>query len=187
MMDRREAIRRTALVMGGLVSAPAILGVLNGCTPEPGLQWLPRFLTKDEARMVEQMADIIIPETDTPGAKQVGVPQFIDRMINDVYSAVNKEKFKDSLAKFEEDVNAEFGKAFNKLKPEQQEAYIKKINEVAVNARADHYFFMTVKELTVLGFFTSQVGATQVLQHKPVPGEQRGCVPLAEVGKTWSM
>jgi gluconate 2-dehydrogenase gamma chain len=187
MMDRREAIRRTALVMGGLVSAPAILGVLNGCTAEPGLQWLPRFLTKDEAKMVEQMAGIIIPETDTPGARQVGVPQFIDRMINDVYSDVNKEKFKNDLAKFEEDVKSEFGKIFLKLKPEQQEAHIKKINEVAVNARADHYFFMTVKELTVLGFFTSQVGATQVLQHKSVPGEQRGCVPLSEVGKTWSM
>ncbi len=187
MMDRREAIRRTALVMGGIVSAPAILGVLNGCTPEPGLQWLPRFLTKDEARMVEQMADIIIPETDTPGAKEVGVPQFIDRMINDVYSTEKKEKFKNGLLKFEEDVNAEYGKAFSKLKPEQQEAYIKKVNDVAVKAPADHYFFMTVKELTVLGFFTSQVGATQVLQHKSVPGEQRGCVPLAEVGKTWSM
>lgn len=187
MMDRREAIRRTALLMGGVVSAPAIMGVLNGCTPEPGLQWLPRLMSKEQAQMVEQMADIIIPETDTPGAKEVGVPQFIDRMMHEVYTAENKEKFLAGLEKFNEDAKAEYGKVFIKLKPEQKEAFLRKVNEVAVNNRADNYFFMTVKELTLLGFFTSQVGATQVLQHKSVPGEQRGCVPLAEVGKTWSM
>ncbi|MFZ5999973.1 MAG: gluconate 2-dehydrogenase subunit 3 family protein, partial [Bacteroidota bacterium] len=50
----------------------------------------------------------------------------------------------------------------------------------------DRPFILMTKELTVSGFFTSEVGATQVLQYAPVPGAYHGCVPLAEVGKTWA-
>jgi gluconate 2-dehydrogenase gamma chain len=86
IMDRREALKRTAWLMGGVVSAPAIVGILKGCTAKPTIDWKPVFLTEDQAALVTQVADVIIPKTDTPGAKDAGVPSFIDLMLKDVYS-----------------------------------------------------------------------------------------------------
>ena len=67
---------------------------------------------------------------------------------------------------------------------------MKKVHDEAVNAEADNErpFILTLKELTMLGFFTSEPGASQVLQYSPVPGAYKGCVPVSEAGngKTWA-
>ena len=57
---------------------------------------------------------------------------------------------------------------------------------VTEKLRSDKSFVMAMKELTMLGFFTSQPGATQVLQYEAVPGGYSGCQPLSEVGRTWA-
>ena len=80
-MDRREALKRTAWIMGGVVSAPAIMGVLKGCVAKPTIDWKPVFLSEDQGILVSEVAEIIIPKTDTPGAKETGVPGFIDLML----------------------------------------------------------------------------------------------------------
>ena len=74
MIDRREALKRTAMLMGGALSSSAIAGVLQGCTAQPELNWQPKFLTEDQGRLVAEVAERIIPKTDTPGAKDAGVP-----------------------------------------------------------------------------------------------------------------
>ena len=78
LMNRRELLQRVAMLMGGAISAPAVLGVLNGCAPKPTSSWQPLFLSKEEGAMVEAVSDLIIPRTGTPGAREVGVPTFID-------------------------------------------------------------------------------------------------------------
>ena len=102
-MDRREALRRTALLMGGIVSAPAIMGVLNGCTAKPTIDWKPVFLSQDQSIIVTQVADIIIPKTDTPGAKEAGVPAFIDLMLKDCYSKEDQDRFLAGIQSFDEE------------------------------------------------------------------------------------
>ncbi len=92
-MDRREALKRTAWIMGGVVSAPAIMGVLKGCAAKPTIDWKPVFLSEDQGILVSQVAEIIIPKTDTPGAKETGVPGFIDLMLKDVYSKEDQDRF----------------------------------------------------------------------------------------------
>ena len=193
-MDRREALKRTALLMGGMVSAPAIMGVLKGCTPKPGIDWKPVFLNEDQASIVSTVSDIIIPRTDTPGARDVGVPSFIDQMLREVYSAEDQEDFTKGLAAFDEQAKAEYGDTFADLDDEDQAAFVKKVHDEAVNAEssddpeAKRPFILNMKELTLLGFFTSEAGATQVLQYVPVPGAYKGCIPLSEAGngKAWA-
>jgi len=102
-MDRREAIKRTALLMGGVVSASAIAGVLNGCAAKPSIDWKPVFLSKDQANIVSEIAEIIIPKTDTPGAKETGVPAFIDLMLKEVYAKEDQDRFLAGLKAFDED------------------------------------------------------------------------------------
>lgn len=193
-MDRREALRRTALLMGGIVSAPAIMGVLKGCTAKPGIDWKPVYLNDDQASLVSQVAEIIIPKTDTPGAKEVGVPSFIDQILKEVYSKEDQEWFSTGLQSFNDEAKKAYGDEFSDLDDEEQQAFVKKIHEEAVQAeRATQPaprrpFILMMKELTMLGFFTSEVGATQVLQYDPVPGAYKGCIPLSEAGngKTWA-
>jgi len=186
-MDRREAIRKAAMLMGGVISAPAIMGVLNGCTAKPTIDWKPSFLTEDQGILITRVSDIIIPATDTPGAKDVGVPGFIDVMVKDVYTKEDQDRFLDGLTAFNEGAEKKYGDPFIELSPEQQLEYTKEVHALALNEKAPQRpFILMTKELTLLGFFTSEPGATQVLQYDPVPGAYHGCVPLEEVGKTWA-
>lgn len=194
-MDRREAIKRTALIMGGIVSAPAIMGVLKGCTAKPSLDWKPVYLSENEASIISQIAEIIIPKTDTPGAKEVGVPGFIDLMMKDVYSKEDQDHFKNGMKAFDDEAKKAYGEdSFNDLDAGQQLEFVKKQHDAAIAAeKSDNKpkkrpFILMMKELTMLGFFTSEVGATQVLQYDPVPGAYKGCIPLSEAGngRTWA-
>ena len=188
-MDRREALRKTAMLMGGVVSVPAIMGILNGCVAKPSVNWKPLFFSEDQATLISQVSEIIIPKTDTPGAKDVGVPQFIDLMLKDVYAAEDQGKFIDGLNAFDEAVIKEYGDRFIELDDEKQVSFVKKVHDEAQKSDSgweNRSFILKVKELTLLGFFTSEPGATQVLQYEPVPGEYKGCIPLSEVGKTWA-
>jgi gluconate 2-dehydrogenase gamma chain len=192
-MDRREALRRTAWIMGGVISAPAMMGILKGCTAKPSIDWKPVFLTEDQGIIVSQVADIIIPKTDTPGARDVGVPSFIDLMLKDCYSKGDQDTFIAGLKEFDENAKKEHGDVFISLEPDKKLEYVNKVHVAALEARkADpktpRPFILTMKELTMLGFFTSEVGAKEVLQYVAVPGEYKGCIPLSEAGngKTWA-
>ena len=193
-MNRREAIERTALILGYAVSAPAMMGVLKGCKAAPELAYKPVFFTEDQARTVGEVAEIIIPKTETPGAKEAGVPAFIDLMLKDVYPQQDKDRFVAGLLEFEQQTTKMYGDAFIDLDPVKQREWVKKVHDAAIEVykkldekgRKDKPFILMTKELTMLGFFTSEPGATKVLQYNPVPGAYHGCLPLAEVGKAWA-
>lgn len=195
-MNRRELIQHVAYLMGGAVSAPAILGVLSGCTARANANWTPQVLTGPQADLVAEVAEIIIPRTDTPGAKDVGVPAFIDAMLKDAYTAADRSRYIAGLSELDAAAQLEHQGRFINLEPEQQRSLVQRVHDEAVThertlttpAQLARPFILMTKELTLLGFFTSQVGATQVLQYDPVPGAFRGCVPLAEAGngKTWA-
>ncbi|MCU0356894.1 MAG: gluconate 2-dehydrogenase subunit 3 family protein [Cyclobacteriaceae bacterium] len=180
-MNRREVIKRTALLMGGAVSAPAMLGILQGCTAKPGVDWNPEFFTQEQAFVISEIAEIIIPKTDTPGAKDAGVPSFIEQMVAKAYSDENREKFMTALQEFTTESN------FLKLSSEKRTEYVYAEHEKAIKENIQpRPFVMTMKELTMLGFFTSKSGATEVLRYEAVPGKYNGCMPLSEVGRTWA-
>ncbi|HMJ70531.1 MAG TPA: gluconate 2-dehydrogenase subunit 3 family protein [Cyclobacteriaceae bacterium] len=201
-MNRREAIQRTALALGYTISAPLISAVLHGCKAKPDLAFKPVFLDEEQGRLVSAIAETIIPRTNTPGAVDAGVPGFIDDLLANVYSSEQQKAFTDGLTAFAEEAKSEIGDAFIDATPEQQLGFVKKKNTEALSGGSgsgsqsegwwaagmgsSKPFFLEVKELTILGFFTSEAGATQVLQYKQVPGPFQGCVPLAEVGKAWA-
>lgn len=188
-MDRREAIKRTAWIMGGAVSAPAIMGVLKGCAAKPTIDWKPVFLSEEQGVLVSQVAEIIIPKTDTPGAIDTGVPGFIDLMLKDTYKKEDQDRFLEGLIAFDAQAEEEYGDPFIELSAENQAAFVKKVHDAAVGeSNNSRPFILMAKELTMLGFFTSEAGATQVLQYVAVPGSYNGCIPLSEAGngKTWA-
>lgn len=199
-MNRREAIERAALIMGYAITGPALAGVLNGCKASPEQTFKAEFLNDDQASMVSIISEMIIPRTETPGAIDVGVPSFIDQMVKNIYPKESKDRFLKSLNDFNDGAREIEGKTFLECNDDQRLSYFTRQHEEAINKttgsdstgwwnagmESNKPFVLELKELTLLGFFTSEAGATQVLQYKQVPGPYQGCVPLATVGKTWA-
>jgi hypothetical protein len=188
-MNRRDAIKKTSLLLGGVLSASAITGMMSGCKAEPKIDWKPRFFTISEADIVEAIAGRIIPATDTPGAIDAGVPGFMDTMLAEFFQGNEKAIFKEGLKQVEADAQATYHKSFVKLTPEQQDEMLTKYDLEAYpkdRKPEEPVFFRMMKELTVLGFCTSELGATKFLKYDPVPGSYRGCVPYSEVGAAWA-
>ncbi len=193
LMDRREALRKTAMLMGAAISAGAFAGIMQGCKATPELTYTPSFFTEDQARVISELAEAIIPKTDTPGAKEAGVPGFIDQILKECYKKEDQDRFITGLAEFDAACASANGDSFVYLSPEKQFEFAKAQNDAAIasakeNPTAPRPFFLMAKELTLLGFFTSEPGATQVLQYVAVPGAYKGCIPLSEAGngKTWA-
>ncbi len=192
-MNRREAIKRAAILMGGTLSASAMLGILNGCKADKVADdWTPAFFTAEEGEIVKQMAERIFPRTDTPGAIDAGVHGFIDTMMAEFYQEPEKKRFREGLQRVEADAKSTFGKSFVQLSPEQMDELLTRYDQEAFGGERENrreeppHFWAMMKELTTLGFFTSEVGATEVLIYDPVPGVYQGCIPFEEVGKTWA-
>jgi gluconate 2-dehydrogenase gamma chain len=228
-IDRREALRRTALLLGGTISAPTLAAMLGGCeTPAAGRTgWTPRALSDAQSAQVATIAEHIIPATDTPGARGAGVHRFIDKMLVEYYSADDRAAFLADLAEVDRRAKDAKGKAFLRLSASEQREVLAALDAEAYhhaaalysnaavvagrgpdaergrteNATADprksdatraqpqperQPFFRTMKELTLLGYYTSQIGATQELKYAPIPGRFDGCVPFATIGRAWS-
>jgi hypothetical protein len=200
LMNRRELLQRVAVLMGGAISAPAVLGILNGCTAKQSATWQPLFLSKEEGAMVDEVAELILPRTTTAGAREVGVPAFIDVILKDAYPAEDQARFISGLKDFDSEAQRTQGKPFLELQPAQRMTYLQQVHDAAAAAekeQADNEvpaaerkrpFVLMMKELTLLGFFTSQIGATQVLQYEAVPGGFQACIPIAQAGngKQWA-
>jgi gluconate 2-dehydrogenase gamma chain len=187
-IDRREALRRAALLLGGVISAPVVTGLLAGCDTRrvPNGAWRPRALLPDQAELVATIAEHILPETDTPGARAVGVHQFIDAMLADGYAAPDRQRFAAGLADVDARARAAQGKTFMNCGREAQRALLDELDREAF-AQPHGAFFRAFKELTLVGYYTSEVGATRELRYEPVPGHYAGCVPLTEIGRTWAV
>jgi gluconate 2-dehydrogenase gamma chain len=199
-MDRREALQKASLILGYAITGPTLAGVLSGCKATPEASFTPVFFSNEQGVLIEILAEIIIPKTDTPGAKEAGVAQFIDTLIANVYTQEQKEKFIADLVAFDAGAKESVGNSFIECTAEAQAQYFETQHTNAINAATevgptgwwnagsggDKPFVLNVKELVLVGYFTSEAGATKALQYNPVPGPFRGCVPLAEVGKAWA-
>ncbi len=113
------------------------------------------------------------------------MPEFIDLMLNDIYIEEEKQRFVAGLDQLEQDSQQDYGDSFVDLEPAQQDELL---NKYATQAKENtdpeaKPFFAMAKELTMLGFFTSEVGATEFLQYVSVPGRYEGCIPIEEAGE----
>ncbi len=189
-MNRRDAIKNASILLGGVLSASAISGVMSGCKADPKIDWAPKFFTAEEGSTLEAIVERIIPKTDTPGAKDAGVHTFIDQMMAEFFPEKDKTTFRDGLKKVEAEAKSAHGKSFAALTPEQQDEVLAKFDAEAYDPTRKKddppHFFRNMKELTVLGFCTSEVGATEFLRYDPVPGAYKGCIPYSEVGAAWA-
>jgi hypothetical protein len=197
-MNRRDAIKKSALLLGGSFLMPDILKAWT----HPAIEnpyWL---LTPAQDALLAEIAETIIPVTNTPGAKAAGVPKFINKMLADCCREKYSAYFMKELDAVEADTKAKFSKSFVDASVEQRteilKIYEKKSKEEAAKFRqeqaswgdstlmSERPFFATMKDLTVTGYFTSEIGCTQALRYEPVPGKYDGNYPYKKGDRAWA-
>ena len=187
-MDRREAIKRASILTGFTISSSATLGFLQGCSPTGKPSWPTRFLTDEEVSLVSAIAEFILPKTDTPGALDVHVPEFIDLMLNDSYTHEEQQLFRSGANDFQNRIDEKYGQRFEKCKIEDKDNIISEEEQRSMNHFEKNYqrsFYLMVKEMTILGYYTSEYVMTNLLDYNPIPGRYDGCISVDQKGKLY--
>lgn len=185
-LNRREAIKRAAILLGGVLTTPGAFHILQEKKSSYPLDWSPAFFTTEQAQLVTALAETIIPSDSTPGAREAGVPAFIEDMVSKVYTEEQRARFMKGLEYYDDSARSAYGKNFVQCNSRQQFELASKFNVDALKNRGEPGFLL-MKRLTMQGFFTSKIGATQVLQYEAIPGKYEGCLPLEEVGRAWAV
>lgn len=190
-INRREALRRVALLCGGALSAPTVAGILSGCQTGSAGSWSPATLSDHQNELVVAISEHIIPATDTGGARAANVNRFVDAMLTDGFLDEDRERFLAGLDEVDAEAEAQHGAPFLDCADDEQIALVEAWDEAAFGPDADFDpeappFFRTIKELTVFGYYTSEIGATEELRFDPVMGRYDPCVPVEEIGRTWA-
>ena len=202
-MNRREFLQCTALLISGASASQLgfslsqeqqvyLAAAANYNTGEVD------FLTDAQRRIIAAVAEVIIPRTDTPGAIDAGVPRYIELMAADWMKDEERLVFQAGLEDMETRIPREYGEPIDRLGQKTQLSILEEMEEAAsasswyefANTQrqfiSDAPFICQIKELTVWGFFTSEVGSKQVLRFNPMPGRFDGDFPLARDESTWA-
>jgi hypothetical protein len=226
-MDRREAVKSVAFLIGGALSATTIATLFDSCN-EPGKN-SGNLFTTDQEKLVTEVADIIIPTTKkSPGAKAANVGPFITMMIKDCYPEDAQKAFVKGLEDLEERAKKEYNKSFLAMSVAQRQELITKVKDDTLAAtqvekdksdankngekvvKEEHkevkpeiekpgnpmavkekpktapQFFAIIRDLTILGFSTSEIGATKAFEFVEIPGKYDGNIPLKPGQRVWS-
>lgn len=167
-MDRREALKRAILLLGGALSTPTLFALNRWETSDgaPPVSVDVLNLTVEEQQVLAEVAEMILPATDTPGAKDAGVPAFVKMMVNDCYKTPEQNSFVEGLSALEK---ANFLSQNNA----ERTATLKKLEADTIAAKPHKVapFWVLMKDLTLLGYFTSEVGIKASFAYEPIPGK----------------
>jgi hypothetical protein len=180
-MHRREVLR--------LLGKVAVVPMLTPASPEE--VWdlgrtihgrlagrTGRALDAHQLETVTRIAELILPETDTPGATSVKVPGFIDLMLAEWYPAAERERFLEGLADVDARSRRDYGGVFVDIRAADQGTLLQTLDGVKGAGGSAEDAFATAKELTIFGYFTSEVVMRDVTHHQVIPGRFDGCIPL---------
>jgi hypothetical protein len=219
LITRREAILRVSALLGGtaLVGGTALF---TGCREGSDLGRGEKFSAEDIA-FLDEVADTILPETKTPGAKAAAVGAFMAMMVTDTYDADDQKRFREGM-RTNEDSRKEADAPFISASPQARLALLQRYDReqkaiadrreerlrptadkylpdnrqenvpseaggaTAVTADEPTHFFRMMKELALLGYFTSEIGYTKVLRYVESPGRFDPCVPYEAGAPSWA-
>jgi hypothetical protein len=195
LIDRREAIRRVSALLGGIafVGGSALLTACEREQPRGAASGAGAgTFTTEDIGFLDEVAETILPETKTPGAKAVKVGAFMALMVTDTYDERDQQIFRDGMRKLDAACQTMHRVSFMEASPAQRLALLEQLDreqKAYMDARAtdapSHYFRM-MKELTLLGYFTSEIGYTQAMRYVESPGRFDPCVPYTPGETIWA-
>jgi len=204
-MNRRDALRNIAVLMGSAISATT-LSVLSESCNQP-IKKNGALFSAEQEDIITELADTIIPATSTPGAKAAGVGPFVAMMVKECYPEEVQKTFVAGLDDLEKRAKSTFSNSFIAISPAQRAVVLQQVvdelkqkkaheqkaqqtggkKSAQTAAKKNPNFFQLAKELTMLGYFTSEVGAKQALVYMPIPGKYDGCTDMKPGQKAWAL
>ena len=205
-MERREAVKYISILLGGAVIGGDAF--LSGCKTKSSAGKV-ADMSAEQIAYLNEVGETILPRTATPGAKDANVGEFMKVMVRDCYEEDDQKAFMEGFDKLDEASEKKFSNGFMNLTPQQRTELLTEIDREAKDFqkqvsdfnnkenqkekeetakgnrdykkqhKAPHYFTM-MKQLTLLGFFTSEPGMTKAVRYIPVPGRYEGCVPYTK-------
>lgn len=186
-MNRREILKTAGLVVGHATMPAMLTSFFQRCSSirEGNDDWTPEFLTGEQAELVQLVSERVIPATDTPGANDALVHVFIDLFIKDCYEIIQQDAFTNGLGMLDEQAKSRYKMKFSSLEPPLQDRLLGDLEQEDSknNIPFERSFIKMIKNLTLLGYFTSREGATKGAEYMPVPGPFQGCIALLPAQK----
>jgi glucoside 3-dehydrogenase (cytochrome c) hitch-hiker subunit len=174
-LNRRQLLKNVAIMTGAVLSASVVSGIMSGALAQEAIDVDRPVFSDAELKLVAEMADMIIPDTDTPGAKAALVHDYIHAIVGDWY-------YDDERANFMKGLRA-VDTGFVAGSAAERTAIMTSLDNEEADGKT---FFEEFKELTLVGYFSSQIGAEEELRYEQYPGPYQGCVPFEQVGRTWA-
>ncbi len=188
-MDRREAITQVSWILGGTIIGSSIF-LETGCKTD--VEKVKDFFDTETITLLDEMAETILPKTNTPGAKDAKVGEFMAVMVKDCYTQNDQGIFREGLKRLDKKCKDDTGKTFMECSADERTKFFVKMDslqkaymEAKTPEQPSHYFRM-IKELTLLGFFTSEIGSTKALRYIETPGKYDGNVPYKKGDRMWA-
>lgn len=195
-MERRELLKQIAILTGGAFIGGELF--LTGCKSGASLD---AGFTPATVALLDEVAETIIPATKTPGAKAAQVGEFMKVFVTDCYPAQHQTAFTKGIPQLDEACKKMHNKSFVDCDAKQRHDFLVSLEKEAKDFDASvnkenegkkdddkkplHYYTM-MKQLTILGFFTSKTGAKETLRHEAVPGKYIGDFPYKKGDKAWA-
>jgi hypothetical protein len=239
LLTRREAIQRVGLLLGGVtfVGGSALLTACERERRSVAAGEVVGEFAADDIAFLDEVAETILPETQTPGAKAAKTGAFMALMVTDTYDARDQRIFRDGMRKVDEESRKMNGTPFMSATPQQRLALLEKLDReqrahseareaaarrarglppiakppearagearvpgqqqeaglgadvgaaTAITADTPSHYFRMMKELALLGYFTSEIGCTQAQRYVESPGRFDPCVPYQPGEKAWA-
>ncbi len=173
MPNRRVAIQQLLLIWAGAALLPACLH--NEQKVSIPLKFI--HITADEEIMLAELAEAILPKTDTPGAKDLSAHLFVLKMVDDCATKKDQEKFMQGMRAFDEYAKKKTGRTFVENNPQERKAIVSELDSQKSDD-ALSFFYQGTKELTIEAYTTCEYYLTKIRGYKMIPGKFQGCVPL---------
>jgi len=201
-MKRRESLKMLTYSAGGIIATPTLMQLFSACKTQKDENWVPKFLTSEERFVTSHLADLILPSSETMGALDVQVPQFIDLVLHEVSTKTVQEKFKKGATFFKSSFKKIFAKeilegkkedfstllnTYFKISSEKQAHIFKLLENDQVSGKNQELYFiysylLFLRRYTLFGYYTSEEVGTEILTYDPTPGFYNGCVPVEQAG-----
>ena len=183
-MNRREAMKATAVVLGGVLFTTG--GFLAGCAREETKAPSSGALSHEDEALIEEIADTLLPTTpSSPGAKAAGAGAAINLLLTDCYEPAQQERVVKGLAEVRRTCDRACGAGFATLPQAERERIVRGVDAESQRVGEAHYFGL-VRELALRAYFSSEIGMTKARRWVLVPGKWVGCVPLTPGQPAWA-
>jgi Gluconate 2-dehydrogenase subunit 3 len=189
-MNRREYIKNTTLALGYVISATAITEILASCQASENINWEPVFFNHHQAATIAEIAETICPKTTTPGAKDLAIPQFIDKVVKQLFNADEQKIYIDGLKELDTICQKKYSKNFKDCNNSIKETELIELDKNSPPFQLTQWgkpleanpkpltFYRRIKGLVLMAYFTNEKIGKEFLVYDPVPGDFIPCMPL---------